>query len=118
MTKTDSITFNFTYESKEPLPLDSVVFVNENINYGSPATMLFIEPGKGDKWKNRASVMLPADEFKHVRTQNIPCCLIIYTKEKDNTPARSYKFEISNKDWEKNTDIINKIFDIIKYNAR
>jgi len=113
-TATDSVTFNFTYISKNPLPLDSVVFSNNDINYSIPTEILYIEPKKGNKWENRISAVLDAKTFKDIRTQKSPCDLTIYPR-KEEKYTENYIFKISEKDWNKNTSIINKIFDVIKY---
>lgn len=113
-TATDSVTFNFTYISKDPLPLDSIAFSNENISYNISTTILYIEPKKGNKWENRASAILDAETFKSIRTQESSCNLMIYPRKEEKF-KENYIFTISDKDWNRNTGITNKVFDVIKY---
>lgn len=112
---TDSVTFNFTYLSKDPLPADSIIFYNEDIKYSVPTTMFYIDLKKENKWENRASAILTAEIFEKIRIQKTPCYIALYSKEEKNEPIRNYVFKISANDWKKNTDIINKIFQAIKY---
>ncbi|NDV68781.1 hypothetical protein [Dysgonomonas sp. 25] len=109
---TDSVAVNFTYTNKvqTPAPLDSIVFVTSSARYAAPASMLYIEPKKSDKWENRASANFPGDDIKAITAEQNPAQIILYIQGKE------YLFEIPEKVWRKNTGIINKVFDVAKYN--
>lgn len=109
---TDSVIVNFTYINKAqiPFPLDSVVVISGESRYIFPSTMLYMEPKKGDKWENRASIKLQAEDFKAIYAEETPAELLFYIRQED------YSFKISEKAWRNNAGIINKIFEIAKYN--
>lgn len=111
-TVSDSVTVNFTYirEVTSPAPLDSITFNAAGTRYTAPASMLFVEPKKGNKWESRASARFTADDFKKICAETTPATLTLYIQEKE------YLFEIPEKAWKKNTGIINKVFDVAKYN--
>lgn len=106
---TDSVTYNFTFYNKVVSPVESIYFDNPDQKF--EAEMLFVEPHKND-WKLRVSVKLPFEFVKVIYSSKTSYKLFL------NTEKGIYEFNQSEKSWQKQADIINKIFDVIKYNVK
>ncbi|MDU1905797.1 MAG: hypothetical protein E6772_13550 [Dysgonomonas sp.] len=109
LSSNDSLTYNFTFVAQTASPVDSVSFLVNNNKETVPAKMLFISPEK-NKWKHRVSLKVPNTNFTELYQNSIPYQLVIYS------PKGKQTFSISNKDWQQQTSIVNKVFEIIQYN--
>lgn len=105
---TDSVTYNFTFFNKIVSTVESISFNNEPQKF--EASMLFVDPHK-NSWKLRATVKLPFEYIKNIYNNTKPYTLMI------NTNKAEYRFSQNEKNWQKQSAIVNKIFEVIKYNA-
>jgi len=105
----DSITYNFTFINFEPSPVDSLSFNVDQQKFTFAAEMFFISPNK-NKWKHRVSVKVPHDKIKELYDREASYNLILHSVKGD------IQFDISQKKWNEHRGIVNKIFEIIKYN--
>lgn len=106
----DSVTYNFTFENKFVHLIDSVQFSLESKKISVPSEILFMEPDKKNNWIYRISSKIEKTDFHELYQSEQPYRISIFTFGKELI------FEIKEKDWQKQSVIVNKILTIIKYN--
>lgn len=109
LSSSDSVTYNFTFVNTVASPVDSVSFKVNERTLTAAAEMLFVSPQK-NKWKHRVSVRIPQGDIKELYNQAVPYNLLLHSAKGD------IQFDISQKKWDEHKSIVNKIFEIIKYN--
>ncbi|MCD8178301.1 MAG: hypothetical protein LUE98_13115 [Tannerellaceae bacterium] len=106
----DSASFIFSYFTKNVVQAKSIVFKDTtgNILYEAPVTMMFTQPKKNN-WHQRAQVMIPYETLTSLYEQPQPYAICL-------NGGKEILFEISPKSWKKQSGVINKIFEVVKYN--
>lgn len=106
----DSVTFNCTYYNEIPSPADSIFFVTAGGEKTAIChTMFYVQPHK-KIWTQRASLTIPNDWFRELYKQDVPFDILIHTGD------REYLYKAAPKKWGEHKMIINKVFEIAKYN--
>jgi hypothetical protein len=108
LTSGDSITMNFSVLSKDVIEVDSIQLLNDSTSLKIPANRIFIQPAK-NKWHSRyGTKFLFKDAVTFFSKENPK--IILVTKNK------SSELSINPGKWKKQSEIIQKIFDLINYN--
>lgn len=110
LTGKDSISFTFTYYTHNVLKTDSIKLLNDKkeLLYEGKAIVYFIQPKK-NYWQQRVSLTLPYD-------------LLVKTFQEENSfivsliGGKTIDYQMKPKAWKKQSQMISKIFDVIKYN--
>lgn len=107
LTNSDSITLNFTVNTKDDLKIDSIVLINDE-RITSNATKLFVE-SKRDKWIYRYSAKFLFKDLEKFFVAGTPTILI----HSNNKPVQ---LSINKGKWKEQFSIMKKIFNLINHN--
>ncbi|NDW18886.1 hypothetical protein D0T53_08165 [Dysgonomonas sp. 216] len=111
LTTRDSVTYNFTYYTKEASPTDSVfILLPDNERSYVESTMFYVEP-KRKNWEQRASLSIPAEFLNKMYENDLPYKVLVHSK------GNSYLYTMKEKDWKKQSAIVRKILESIKYSV-
>ena len=110
VTSGDSVTFNFTFYNDQASPVDSIGIISENQPAFFPAGMIYLDAHKKDNWKHRVTSRIPYDYIVTLYNQSYPYQIEVFSK------GNKFTFEMKEKEWEKQSKVIKKIFDVIDLN--
>lgn len=106
----DSASFTFSYSVKNVLQIDSVQITDHTGKpvYTTPANMFYVQP-KRNYWQHRASIQIPYTLLEQLYDQTNPYVLSLIG-------GRTIQYETKPGSWKKQSGIVSKIFEVIKYN--
>jgi len=106
----DSASFTFSYSIKNVLQIESVQITDHTGKqvYTIPANMFYVQPKKS-YWQHRASIQIPYSLLEELYRQDTPYSISLIG-------GRKIQYEIKPSQWKKQSGIISKIFDVVKYN--
>ncbi|MDR1403812.1 MAG: hypothetical protein LBJ60_08950 [Tannerellaceae bacterium] len=107
----DSASFTFTYYTHNVFKIDFVKLLTDkkDVLFEGKAITYFIQPEK-NYWRQRASVTLPYELLAKL-FQEDNSFIISLTGEK------SVNYQMKPKVWKKQSQLVLKIFDVVKYNS-
>lgn len=110
-TASDSATLAYTYTTHTIYASDSVSLVSPegNVLYTEKATMLFVQPHK-KQWQQRASTQIPYALLTELYKQKEPFRVRIHSSR------QTLDYTLKRSKWEKQSFLLSRIFEIIKYN--
>lgn len=104
----DSVSFNFTYFSKEPLNIDKIEFASTNGKIDYPVKKIFIEKDK-KAWKHRYSANIPFKEIEEFFNLSAAEINLISAESQNNYQSKTKK-------WKKQSSIVLDILQMIELN--
>lgn len=112
-TANDSILFSYTYINKELCKTETIFFLSADGQtlYKGKAEMLFVQPKKAT-WIHRATVKIPYSLFVSFYAMQQPYNICLHTSRKE------IPYTLKDRKWKKQTYLVSRIFDTIKYNQK
>lgn len=111
-TANDSVTFTYTYLSKNVCPTDSLSFISPGCStHTAKAEMLFVEPLKG-LWRQRATVKIPCSLIISFYKNEAPYSLVIHSH------GQRTDYTLPGSRWKKQQRLISRVFEMIHYNKQ
>lgn len=106
----DSATFTFTYFVKDVLQINNVEIIDNtgSVVYSTPATMFYVQPKK-KYWQHRATIQIPHTLLEELYKEKSPYTLTLIG-------GKSIRYTMKPKTWEKQSGIVSRIFEVVKYN--
>ncbi len=106
----DSATYTFTYFSENAFKIDSVIISDNSGKYTftGPANMYYLQP-KRNIWQQRAAITIPYEILVQLYQSSLPYKISLVGN-------KNVDYEIKPKTWEKQSKMVTKVFEIIKYN--
>jgi len=109
LTTNDSITLNFTYSDKEIRKIESLSFIQGNVNISTHTKKLFVE-SENDIWIHRYSAKFLFNDLDFLFQQRKKASILIHHC------GKSVKLEIEKRKWNKQSELLTKILLMIKAN--
>lgn len=104
----DSATLNFSIIDKANVEIDSISLVKDSFHISNKSERIFIEPKKS-KWHGRFTTKFLFSDLEKFYGDDLPR-IILYSKKGE------MEFTISKGAWKNQSELVNKIFMVIKYN--
>lgn len=104
----DSVTMNFSILEKDNVEIDSIQLVKESLQLTSGTERIFIEPKK-NLWHGRFTTKFLFTDIQKFYSEGVPK-IILYAKK------GNMEFTIKKSAWEDQYELMNRIFQVIKYN--
>lgn len=107
----DSASFTFTYFTENILKADSLTIVGAGGSpiYTGEIEMYFVQPYKGKIWQHRGNLVIPYDILVQLYQNESPYSISLNGR-------KTIHYEMKAGTWKKQSSIVLKIFDVIKYN--
>ncbi|MDH6358421.1 hypothetical protein [Parabacteroides sp. PF5-9] len=107
----DSASYTFTYYLQDVLQINAVILLDHNgkeVYKGEPE-IYYVQP-KRNYWQHRAKVEIPYDLLEQIYQEESPYNLILQGNNK------TVRYTLNPKKWAKQSTLISRIFQVVKYN--
>lgn len=110
-TASDTATFAYSYTTHTICASDSISLIGSegDVLYTEKATMLFVQPHK-KHWQQRASTKITYTLLTELYKQKEPFRVRIHSSK------QTFDYTLKRNKWEKQSFLLSRIFEIIKYN--
>ncbi|MCC8088305.1 MAG: hypothetical protein LIO79_03445 [Rikenellaceae bacterium] len=111
LTATDSVSFIFSVYTYEVAKLDSlrIIDVNGAEIYSTGVEMIYVKPRK-KYWIQRAGITVPYELLSDLYKKDEPYSIVLHGGESEII------YKMAQGKWRSQSDMVNKIFDVIEYN--